>query len=83
MQTFTVEITNDNAVKALQELQEKHYINIIATTDIDSPVFPGKPLSPQQFKKLVVSRENGPGMSLKEAKAKWTRKGKELLKLAK
>ena len=83
MQTFTVEITNDNAVKVLQELQKRHYINIITKSDLDSPALPGKPLSPQQLKKLVLSRSQGRSMSLKEAKAKWTRKRNQLMKLAK
>jgi hypothetical protein len=83
MQTFTVEITNNNALKVLQELQEKHFINIVAQVDIDSPAFPGKPLTSEQFKELILSRENGPSMSLKEAKARWAKKKKQLLKSAK
>jgi hypothetical protein len=83
MQTFTVQITNDNAVKALQELQAKHYIKIISKTNLDSPALPGKPLSPQQLKELVLSREQGPSMSLKEARAKWNKRMKQILKHAK
>jgi hypothetical protein len=82
MQTLTVEITNNNALKVLQELQEKHFINIVAQVDIDSPVFPGKPLTSEQFKQLILSRENGPSMSLNEAKARWAKKKKQLLKSA-
>ena len=83
MQTFTVEITNDNAVKALLELQKKRYIKIISTADPESPALPGKPLSPQQLKELVLSRENGKGMSLEEARAKWNKRREEILKLVK
>jgi hypothetical protein len=80
MQILTVEITNNNALKVLQELQEKHFINIVAQIDIDSPVFPGKPLTSEQFKELILSRENGPGMSLKEANDRWAKKKNQLLK---
>jgi hypothetical protein len=83
MQTLTVEITNNNALKVLQKLQEKHFINIVAQIDIDSPVFPGEPLTSKQFKELILSRENGPSMSLKEAEARWAKKKKQLLKSAK
>lgn len=83
MQTVTVEITNNNALKVLQDLQEKHFINIIARPDFNSLVFPGKPLTTDEFQELVQSRENGPSISSKEAKAKWAKKRKQLLKLAK
>ncbi len=39
MQTLTVEITNDNAIKMLQDLEEKHYIKIISGHDLDSAAF--------------------------------------------
>lgn len=83
MQTVTVELTNKDALKVLEDLQDKHFINIIAKPDFNSLVFPGKPLTAQELKEWVESRENGPSMSLKEAKAKWEKKEKKLLKLAK
>ncbi|HTE28005.1 hypothetical protein [Flavitalea sp.] len=83
MQTLTLEITNDNALKVLQDLQEKRFINIIAKPNFNSLVFPGKPLTTKEFKDWVESRENGPSMSLKDAKAKWAKKKNQLKKLAK
>ncbi len=83
MQTLTVEITNSGALKVLQELQEKHFINIRIEPDLNSPVFPGEPLTQEEFKRLILDRENGSAMSLKEAEAKWIKKKKQLLKLAK
>ncbi len=83
METLTVEITNNNALKVLQELQEKRFINIRIKPDLNSPVFPGEPLTQEEFKELILSRENGSSMSLKEAKTKWTKKKKQLLKLVK
>ena len=43
MQTLTVEITNDGALKVLQDLQERHFINIISKHDLNSMVFPREP----------------------------------------
>lgn len=83
MQTVTVEITNDNALKVLQELQEKHFIKILAKPDSNSLALPGKPLSVEEFKEWILSRENGPSMSLKEAKSQWAKQRKQLQKLVK
>jgi hypothetical protein len=83
METLTVEITNNSALNVLQDLQKKNFINIRSKPDLNSPVFPGKPLTQKEFKELILSRENGSSMSLKEAKTKWTKKKKQLLKLAK
>lgn len=80
MQTLTVEITNDNALKVLQDLQERHFINILAKPNLNSPVFPGDPLTTEEFREYILSRENGASMSIKEAKAKWAKKRKQLLK---
>jgi hypothetical protein len=80
MQTLTVEITNDNALKVLQDLQERHFINILAKPDLNSRVFPGEPLTTEEFREFILSRENGASMSLKEANAKWAKKRKQLLK---
>ncbi len=83
MQTIIVEIINSNALKVLQDLQQKQFINIIDKPHFNSLVFPGKPLTKQEFKELIASRENKPGISLTKAKAKWEKKKKQLLKLAK
>jgi len=82
MKTLTVEITNDDALKVLQDLQEKHFINIITKPDLNSLVFPGEPLTTEEFKDFIISRETGSSMSLNEAKIKWAKKKKQLLKLA-
>jgi hypothetical protein len=83
MQTLSLEITEDNALKVLQDLQEKHFINIIAKPNFNSLVFPGKPLTTEEFKSWIEIRENGPSMSLKDAKAKWVKKKNQLTKLIK
>ena len=82
MQTLTVEITNDNALKVLHDLQERHFINILANSDLNSLVLPGEPLTTEEFREFILSRENDASMSLKEANAKWAKKRKQLLKPA-
>lgn len=83
MQTITVEIKNDDALKVLQDLQEKHFISIIAKPDMKSHVFPGDPMTNEQFSQMIEDAENSGSISLKEARAKWAIKEKELLRLAK
>lgn len=43
----------------------------------------GEPLTQEGFKELISVRENDSSMSLKEAKTKWAKKKKQLLKLIK
>ena len=82
MQTLTVEITNNNALKVLQNLQEKHFIKILSKPDKNSFVFPGEPLTTQEFQKMIEEAENSGTISLKEAKASWASQRKKLLKPA-
>lgn len=83
MQTFTVEITNNDALKVLQDLQEKHFIKVLAKPDQNSFIFPGKPLTTEEFKDMIAEAESSGSITLKEAKASWARQRKELLKLVK
>ncbi len=73
MQIITLEITNDNALKVLLALQEKNFVNIIAKSNFNSLALPGKPLTIKQFKNWIESRENGPSMNFRDAKAKWAK----------
>jgi len=82
MQAFTVEIKNDDALKALQDLQEKHFINILSTPNLDSHVFPGEPLSAEEFKNFIDRRENGDFIPLKHVKESWAKKKKKLQALS-
>ena len=82
MQTFTVEIKNDNALKVLQDLQEKHFINILSAPDLNSHVFPGEPMSEEEFKDFISKRENGDSISFKQAKESWAKKRKKFQSLS-
>ena len=83
MQTLTVEITNEHALKVIQDLQEKHFINILSRPDFGSLVFPGQPLTDKEFKDFIASREKEETISLKQAKVSWAKKRKQLLDLTK
>lgn len=78
MQTLTVEITNDNAIKMLQDLEEKNYIKILSRPDLNSPVFPGEPLTTQQVQEWMSNRESAETISLEEVKNEWLNKRKKL-----
>jgi hypothetical protein len=78
MQTLTVQLTNDSALKALHALEDKHFIKIVKSPGFASPSLPGKEMDLQAFEAWISNAENAPGFSLKEAKSKWTLKKKQL-----
>jgi hypothetical protein len=82
MQTVTVEIKNDDALKVLQELQEKNFINMLSSPNLDSHVFPDEPMSVEEFKNFIFKRENGDFITLKQAKESWAKKKMELQSLS-
>ena len=82
MQTITVEVQNQNALQVLQDLQEKKQITILATPDFSSAVFPGEPLTTEEFKQLVIEAESAPATSLQEAKTSWAKQKEALRKIA-
>ena len=82
MQTLTLEITDNMALQVLKDLQEKRFIKILAKPNPKSFVFPGKPLSVEEFQDMIVEAENSGTLSLKEAKELWANQRKKLLKLA-
>lgn len=79
MQTLTVEITNENALKVLQDLHQKHHIRILPNPDLNSPVFPGEPLTETEFQEWIALREGSETLSLPEAKNEWAKKRERLL----
>ena len=81
MQTLTIQITNNNGLKAIHALENKHFIKIVENNDFDSPSLPGAALSVTAFRNWINDAENTPTIDLKEAKAKWVLKRKQLQKL--
>lgn len=82
MHTLTVQITDSNAIKILQDLHEKHLIRIMSKPDLDSPSMPGDALSLQAFKNWIKGAENTSTVSLKDAKSTWANKRKQLQSIA-
>ncbi len=71
MQTLTLEITNNNALKALHDLEEKKFIKIVSEeTFLDSASLPGTPLSLKTFKNWIANAEHSVTIELKDAKLK-------------
>ena len=81
MQTITIELTDNNSLKALQELEHKRVIRIVKEPDINSFALPGEPISEEDFKKWIEYAENSPTVSLSEAKQRWATQKKKLQKL--
>jgi len=83
MQTLTVQVTNQNALKVLHTLEEKHFIKIVDNSELHSPALPGSPMPLKAFKNWIADAEAASTISLKDAKQKWASKRKQLVKLTK
>ncbi len=81
MQTITIELTDNNSLKALQDLEHKHLIRIVKEPDLNSYALPGEPISEQDFKKWVEHTENSPTVNITEAKQRWATQKKKLQKI--
>jgi len=71
MKTITIEIKDSHALKTLKTLEEKQYISIIVTSEVDSPALSGKPLSQSEFNNWLRESELSPTIALSDAKEKW------------
>jgi hypothetical protein len=81
MQTITIELTGNNSLKALKDLENKHLIRILNEPDLSSYSLPGEPISIEDFRKWVEYAENSPTVSLNEAKKRWAEQKNTLQKL--
>jgi hypothetical protein len=81
MQTLTIELTGNNSLKALQDLEHKQLIRIVQEPDLNSYSLPGEPISNEDFRKWVEYAENSPTVTLTQAKQKWAEQKKKLQKL--
>ena len=80
MQTIKVELTRNNSLKALQELESQHLIRIVNEPDPEYYALPGNPISEEDFKNWVERAENSPTVSLTEARQKWFEQKKKLIR---
>ena len=81
MQTVTIELTNNNALKLLKDLENKNLIRIVKEPDLNSYALPGEPISEEDYKNWLGYAENNPTISLTEAKQKWEVQKSKLQKL--
>ncbi len=81
MRTITIELTGNNSLKALRDLENKQLIRILKEPDLNSHSLPGEPISKEDFRKWVEYAENSPTASLTEAKLVWSEQRKKLEKL--
>ena len=81
MQTLTIELTGNNSLKALQDLEHKHLIRILNEPDLGSYSLPGEPIRNEDFRRWVEYAENSPIVNLTEAKQRWAKQKKKLQKL--
>jgi len=71
MQTVTIELTDNNSLKALQELEHMHLIWIVKEPGLNSYALPGEPINEEDFTKWVEYTEDYPTVSITEAKQRW------------
>ena len=81
MQTITIELTDNNSLKALQDLERKNLIRIVKEPDLNSYALPGEPISEEDFIKWAEYAENSPTVSITEAKQRWATQKEKLQKL--
>ena len=81
MQTITIELINNESLKALQELEHKQLIRIVKEPDLNSYALPGEPISEEDLKKWIEYTEGSPSVSIKEAKQRWVIQKEKLRKL--
>jgi len=81
MQTLKIELTGNNSLKALQDLENKQLIRIVQEPDLNSYSLPGEPIRNEDFRKWVEYAENSPSVTLTQAKQKWAEQKKKLQKL--
>ncbi len=66
MQTLTVQITNNNALKALYDLEDKRFIKIVKSPGFASPALPGKEMDLPAFEAWIADAEAAPSLSFKK-----------------
>ena len=85
MQTLTIQIKSNTALKVIHALQEKKAISIVenAELNMDSPALPGQPLTLKAFKSWIAQAEAAPSVTLKEAQSKWAKQRRQLQRVTK
>jgi hypothetical protein len=78
MDKIIIELTGDNSLKALQELEHRNLIRILRNPKQSSYALAGEPISEVDFKNWIEYAENTPTLSLNEAKQQWSSQKRKL-----
>lgn len=78
METLTIKVTNEKALEALREMEEKHLIEIIELIVPYSLALPGDEISEEEIKKWAERAELAPSVGLKEARLRWEIRKKKI-----
>jgi hypothetical protein len=81
MRTITIELTGNNSLKALKELEQKRLIRFVEEPDLNSYALPGKSINKEDFKKWVEYIEDSPAVTITKAKQQWATQKEKLQKL--
>jgi hypothetical protein len=81
MQTLKIELTGNNSLKALKELEYRNLIRILKEPDLQSYALPGESISESDFKNWIEYAEESSIVSLTVAKKRWTAQKEKLQKL--
>ncbi len=81
MVSITIELKGEDALKALEDLEEKDLIRIVKEPDQNLYTLPGEPMSDEDFRNWIEFAENTPSLTLNEAKQRWADQKKKLQKL--
>jgi predicted ATP-grasp superfamily ATP-dependent carboligase len=72
MQRLTIELTGNDSLKVIQDLEDKQIIRIVENSDMNSSVFSGHEFSPAELQQWIDYAENSPTVPLSEAKYRWS-----------
>lgn len=81
MASITIELKGEDALKALEDLEQRDLIRIVKESDQNLYVLPGEPMSNEDFINWIEFAENTPALSLNEAKQRWADQKKALQKI--
>jgi hypothetical protein len=81
MKTITIELTGNESLNAIQDLENRNLIRIVNEPDLNSYSLPDESISVEDFREWVNYAENSPTVSLQEAKQRWAEQKKKLQKL--
>ena len=78
MDKVIIELTGDNSLKALKELENRKLIRILRNPKQASYALAGEPIGEVDFKNWIEYAENTPTLSLNEAKQQWSSQKRKL-----